>query len=149
MVAAVCAHHHALDPDRYDYLPDDVDRNARWLPQRAADPRSVLLIAADTDRAAPAGFLVATIEPNIPVYSTREFAFIHDLWVEPAHRSRGHGRALVTEALARFSVLGIAQIRLETAAANEPARRLFAACGFRPSSVEMIHTAPPQTHGTK
>jgi ribosomal protein S18 acetylase RimI-like enzyme len=144
MVRAVCAYHEGLDPGRYDYLPDVVERYARWLPSRAADPGSVLLVA---ERAAAAGgeregglvgFLVGSVEGNIPVYRTRRYGFVHDLWVEPPARRLGAGRALVTEALARFRAMGVTQVRLETAAGNEGARRLFGACGMRVGGVEMM-----------
>ena len=41
-------------------------------------------------------------------------------------------------AMEQFRALGCPQVRLETAAANEPARKLFANCGFRTASVEML-----------
>jgi ribosomal protein S18 acetylase RimI-like enzyme len=44
----------------------------------------------------------------------------------------------VTEAVARFREIGVPQVRLDTAHANEAARALFGACGFRPSIVEML-----------
>jgi ribosomal protein S18 acetylase RimI-like enzyme len=124
-------------------LPDVVDRYARWLPTRANDPRSVFLVAersATTTDAAPAlvGFLIATIEENIPIYRLEEFGFIHDVWVEPSARKSGAATALVTEALRRFRTLSITQVRLETAAINEPARRLFTRCGFRIGTIDML-----------
>lgn len=138
MVRAVCDLHERLDPRRYDTLADVLDRYARWLPQRAADPRSVLLVADAESSASIDGFLVATIEPNIPIYRRREFGFIHDLWVEPAARRRGVARALVHSCLDRFAALGVDQVRLETAALNEPAQRLFASLGFRAGTIGML-----------
>jgi ribosomal protein S18 acetylase RimI-like enzyme len=41
-------------------------------------------------------------------------------------------------AIERFQSMGIRQIRLEIAHANEAARALFASCGFRASAVEML-----------
>jgi ribosomal protein S18 acetylase RimI-like enzyme len=147
MVRAICDMHARMDPDRYGFLPDVVDRYERWLPQRAADPRSVFLVAeADpapdlTDApAAIVGFLVASVEKNIPIYTLSEFGFIHDVWVDPAHRARGHASSLVDDALARFRAMGITQVRLETAAANDSARRLFASRGFRTGTIDMLRT---------
>jgi RimJ/RimL family protein N-acetyltransferase len=38
----------------------------------------------------------------------------------------------------KFRELGVKQIRCDTAAKNETARKLFESCGFRPSVVEML-----------
>ena len=54
------------------------------------------------------------------------------------YRNEGTARQLVMLAVERFREIGVEQIRLDTAAANEPARALFAACGFRASTVEML-----------
>ncbi len=136
MVAAICAMHERTDPARYPMRPDVAGRYERWLPQRAADLRSVFLVAesAGTVR----GFLVGTVEKNIPIYTLEEFGFIHDMWVEPESRRRGAARALVEGAIERFRAMGVAQIRLETAAANDAARRLFESCGFRVGSIDML-----------
>ena len=159
MVRAICALHESWDPARYAMLPDVVARYERWLPQRARDPRSVLLVAEPIDgddgddgaelrdgapatAATLAGFLVGTVEDAIPIYATREFGFIHDVWVEPAARGRGLARALVREAVGRFARMGVTQVRLATARANDAARALFASCGFRVSSVEMLAELP-------
>ncbi|MCC6320874.1 MAG: GNAT family N-acetyltransferase [Phycisphaerales bacterium] len=141
MVTDICAFHTRLDPARFDYLPDVLDRYESWLPQRIADPRSLLLVADAPHTAAapprPVAFLVATTEPNIPIYHTREFAFVHDLWVQPAHRRSGLGRALALEAIAWARSRGLSQLRLETAALNDSARALFTTCGLKTQSIEM------------
>jgi len=136
MVAAICNMHERLDPPRYAMLPDVVDRYRWWLPKRAEDPRSVFLVA-DTSPGL-AGFLIATVEQNIPIYQLKKFGFIHDVWVDPQHRRSGIARALVEEAANRFRAMGITQLRLETAAANEHARDLFTACGFRVGTIDML-----------
>ena len=87
MVAQICSMHEELDPARYAMLPDVVDRYRSWLPRRAEDPRSVFLVA-DTSPGL-AGFLIATIETNIPIYQLEEFGFIHDVWVDPRRRRGG------------------------------------------------------------
>lgn len=136
MVATHLRAHEQADPDRFAFLPDVIARYERWLPQRAADPRSVFLIAESGGTLI--GFLVGTREQSIPIYRVKEFGFIHDVWVEPAHRRRGVARALVEETVRRFAAFGVVQVRLETTALNETARDLFASCGFRTSTVEML-----------
>ncbi len=165
MVRQLCDLHEARDPARFRVLPDVLDRYAKWLPERAADPRSVLLVAevppdtgttaagtvgaAGTGSAAEAsgvprvsGFLVGTIEPEVPIFWIPECGMIHDVWVEPAARRSGLARALVEAAIARYTALGVKQVRLHTAAFNDPARAVFATCGFRPCVVEMLRTLP-------
>ena len=78
------------------------------------------------------------MEREIPIYRIEEFGFIHDLWVEEDYRHEGIARQMVTLAVERFREIGVPQIRLDTAAGNEAARALFAACGFRPSTTEML-----------
>jgi ribosomal protein S18 acetylase RimI-like enzyme len=149
MVREVCSLHESWDPRRFGMLPDVVDRYARWLPERAVDPRSVFLVAdiqaagasrshASDDVSGPiVGYLVATIETSIPIYRVKEFGLIHDMWVDPAARRRGIARALVTRACDEFARLGVEAVRLETAVANASARDLFESCGFRASMHEM------------
>lgn len=143
MVGAICAMHEQLDPDRYAMLPDVVQRYERWLPARSRDPRSVFLVGTD-DAGRLRGFLVATIETSIPIYRLSEFGFIHDVWVDPEARGTGLGGALVDGALARFRTLGVSQVRLETAAANDIARRLFSSRGFRVGTVDMLKSLEAQ-----
>ncbi|MGD1277178.1 MAG: GNAT family N-acetyltransferase [Tepidisphaeraceae bacterium] len=136
MVAKTCALHESWDPAKYGFLEKPAERYSRWLTARATDPRSVFLVA--DGGSALAGFLIGTVEQEIPIYRIKEFAFLHDLWVEEAYRHEGIARQMVMRAIERFRELGVKQVRLDTAAANEPARGLFQSCGFRPSCVEML-----------
>jgi ribosomal protein S18 acetylase RimI-like enzyme len=138
MVAAICAFHERLDPAKYGFLPHPERKYRGWLTGRAADPRSVFLVAEADIPGMLAGFLVATIEREIPIYRLDEFGFIHDVWVEPEFRKQGVGKALALAAVVRFRQIGVKQIRLDTAADNEAARQLFASAAFRPSVVEML-----------
>lgn len=139
MVAAICAMHEKMDPARYAMLPDVVERYRQWLPVRACDPESVFLVAdAADDPPRLVGFLVGQAEQNIPIYTLEKFGFIHDVWVDPSSRRCGVGRELVRAALGKFHAMGITQVRLETAAMNDAARRLFETCGFRVGTIEML-----------
>lgn len=143
LVGDICAMHQGLDPVRYDFLPDVIERYRRWLPQRAADPDSIVAVATidvgpGTGPVQVIGFLVAERIATIPIYQTTETGWIHDVFVHPAHRGHGVGSALARLALERFETLGIKQVRLETAWGNPAARAIFEALGFRPSAVEML-----------
>ena len=142
MVDKLAALHMKWDPVRYDYKPETGQMYRRWMTARASDPNSVFLVA-DHDRLLAdvpylVGFLVATVEKPIPIYRVDRFGFIHDVFVEEDYRHEGVGRQMTMLALERFREIGVTQIRLETAAANDAARKLFASCGFRAASTEML-----------
>ncbi|MBS0196913.1 MAG: GNAT family N-acetyltransferase [Planctomycetes bacterium] len=136
MVREICRLHRSWDPAKYGYLPDVLDRYALWLPERAADPRSVLLVADDAGTLA--GFIVGTVESEIPIYDISELGFIHDMWVEPTFRRRGLATRLVSGAVQRFLAMGVKQVRLDTAVPNQEARELFERAGFRACAVQML-----------
>ena len=136
MVDHIGALHESWDKAKYSFRgrPSEMYRN--WMKDRAVDPRSVFLVAEREGRLI--AFLVATTEPEIPIYRLNEYGFIHDLWVEESYRNEGVARQMTMLAIERFRDMGVKQIRLDTTAANEAARALFASCGFRVSTVEML-----------
>ena len=85
-----------------------------------------------------AGFLVAAVTREIPIYRTVEYGFIHDLWVEETFRNEGYARQMVMLAVERFHEMGVSQVRLETAHSNPAAQNLFKSCGFRPTNIEWL-----------
>ena len=142
MVEKIAALHQQWDGVRYDYKPDPSERYRRWLTARAGDPEAVFLVADHEKLLADVpfivGFLIGTAESNIPIYRTARFGFIHDLWVEADYRNEGLGRQMTMLAIEKFRDMGMTQVRLETADCNEPARKLFASCGFRVATNEML-----------
>ena len=148
MVDKLAALHERWDPARYDYKPNTGEMYRGWLTKRANDPHSVFLVA-DHERLMAevpfiVGFVVGTIERPIPIYRIEKLGFIHDLWVEEEYRHEGIARQMTMLAIEKFRELGCPQVRLETAAANEPARKLFEGCGFRAASVEMLVELHPR-----
>lgn len=137
MVGKLARLHESWDPQRYPYLADIEQRYDRWLRARAADARSVFLVA-ELPGGRIIGFAVATIDSNIPIYRVTEYAFLHDLWIEDDYRNEGTARQMTMLLIERFKQMNVKQIRLETAFANEAARALFESCGFRTSSIEML-----------
>ncbi len=165
MIRAICTMHEAWDPDKYCFLPDIMERYQVWMPRRAVDPSSVFLVAEVSGEGGTggtpvprnarkgtggspvpregkargiAGYLISTLEDEISIYRVKQFAFIHDVWVEPEHRRHGVAKMLVNAAVARLAEIGVSQVRLDTARANESARRVFESCGFRVSTMEML-----------
>ena len=149
MVRNIAAMHEALDPAKYTFRSDPAEMYRHWLAQRSRDPRSVFLVAeaGSSNRGGErrlAGFLIGTVEREIPIYRLEEMGFIHDLWVEEEYRHEGIGRQMVMLAIERFRAIGVQQVRCDTAFANTAARALFETCGFRPSIVEMLVELSPQ-----
>lgn len=144
MVAKISGLHETWDAAKYGFLPNPEQRYNNWLKKLANDDRSIFLVAEDENTQAAGetaklmGFIVATIEREIPIYRLKEYAFIHDLWVEAEYRRTGIARQLVIQTVERFQQMGVKQIRLDTAVPNETARKLFQSCGFRPSTIEML-----------
>jgi ribosomal protein S18 acetylase RimI-like enzyme len=137
MVRKLCDLHRSWDRAKYDFLDGIEEMYRGWLTARASDPRAVFLVA-DREGVGPVGFLIGTVEKEIPIYRLKEYGFIHDLWVEPDYRNEGLARQLVMLAVERFGDIGVQQVRLDTAGPNDVARKLFERCGFRVSVVEML-----------
>lgn len=143
MVAAICALHESWDAAKYGFVPNVEQRYEKWLIGQANSARSIFLVAEDNTSSGEqqgrlVAFLVATVEREIPIYRLQEFGFIHDLWVEPEYRHAGIARQMVILTIERFKLMGVKQIRLDTAAINAPARQLFTSCGFQLSTMEML-----------
>lgn len=137
MVRKLCELHRGWDRAKYDFRDGIEEMYRGWLTARATDARAVFLVAEREGRG-PVAFLIGTVEREIPIYRLGEFGFVHDLWVEEAYRNEGVARRLVMHAIEAFGAIGVRQVRLDTAAPNEAARRLFESCGFRASVVEML-----------
>ena len=141
LVRKVEAYHQRSNPAKYLFRGDPGEMYRAWLERSTTDERAVFLVCDAAARGEPpnvVGFLIGTVEPEIRIYVLREYGWVHDLWIDEAYRHEGVGRQLVMQAIERFAGLGVKQVRLDVLANNEPARKLFEACGFRPSVVEML-----------
>ena len=136
MVIAISKLHQDWDAARFKTIDHPERMYDGWLCERATDARSIFLVAEHESRLV--GYVVCTIEKEIPIYWTPECGWVHDLWVEPQYRNEGLGRQMAMLVIEGFQRLGVTQIRLQTAAGNGAARTLFESCGFRPSTVEML-----------
>ena len=142
LVRKIVALHDAWDPARFGALDGAADMYRGWLGDRCDDDTSVFLVADrdddDAERSNVVAFLVATLDRNVPIYRVERYGFIHDVWVEPDYRHEGVGQSMALLALERFQAIGATQVRLDTAAENDAARKLFERCGFRPSTIQML-----------
>src|ERR1051325_3608412 len=138
MVEKLCKLHETWDPAKYSFLPNIPQMYDQWLVERAGHRRSVFLVAEAEQPRKIVGFVIGTVEREIPIYRLKEYGFLHDLWVAPEYRHEGVARQMVMLAIEKFKAMGVEQIRLDTAAKNEAARRLFESCGFVESVREML-----------
>lgn len=76
----------------------------------------------------PAGF--AQLRFRASLYSPGPDACLEELWVRPAARGRGLGRALLEAAMELARERGADRIDLNTSVADEAARSLYESAGF-------------------
>ncbi|MDQ7030243.1 MAG: GNAT family N-acetyltransferase [Ardenticatenia bacterium] len=110
------------------YTREEVARHAQetaTLLRRRGESR---LVVAET----PGGENVGHVWLGVvrDSYTGAKRGYIYDLYVEPAWRGRGVGRALLAEAERHSRELGCVELGLTVAATNVPARRLYEAAGF-------------------
>jgi ribosomal protein S18 acetylase RimI-like enzyme len=146
MVRKLCELHRGWDRAKYDFVDGIEEMYRGWLTARATDGRAVFLVAEREGRG-PVAFLIGTVEREIPIYRLKEYGFIHDVWVEPDYRNEGVARQMTMQAVEAFGRMGVRQVRLDTAAPNDAARRLFESCGFRTSVVEMLRESEEKAEG--
>lgn len=91
------------------------------LPGRYAPPRGIILLAGDAD--GPAGCVA--LRPL-----TAGEAELKRLYVRPAYRGLGLGKALCGQAMSFAEEAGYASIVLDTLPSMRAAQRLYAAFGF-------------------
>ncbi|WP_114855157.1 GNAT family N-acetyltransferase [Brachybacterium sp. YJGR34] len=118
------------------------DTETRWR-ESLAPPMTSFLVVVDGE-ALGMGRIMLPSAPEEP-------AELISVWVAPAARGRGAGRALVTAAVDHLAAHrpGL-PLRLAVREDNAPARALYSGCGFRPlgpsaedpTEILMEHAAP-------
>ena len=118
--------------------PLNIDRaRAAFLPLLVPGQLGQVWLAEFDGR--PAGHLVLTFCYSME-YGGRS-AFVDDLFVRPAVRNRGVGRALVAHARTICEELGIRAMHLEVARTNAPAQAVYRAVGFASTDRELLTLA--------
>ena len=119
----------------YSLAPDRA--RAAFLPLLISGQLGLVWLAEVEDRVA--GHLVLTFCYSME-YGGRS-AFVDDLFVRPALRNRGVGRALVGHARAVCEELGVRAMHLEVARTNGPAQAVYRALGFDSTDRELLTLA--------
>lgn len=103
------------------------EATGRWLREQVA--RGRLRIDAATEHGEVRGIITSAVVPAS--LTLREFWLIRDLYVDPAYRRRGIGRALLGHVAGVARVAGALRLSLQTETVNAAALHLYASCGFR------------------
>lgn len=119
----------------YGQSPDPALAEA-FLRERLAWRDSAIFLAVDADGA---GLGFAQLYPSFSSVAARRIWILNDLFVPPASRCRGIGRALLDAARSHALASGARRIVLSTAADNAPARKLYEAYGFRRDEVFVVY----------
>jgi GNAT superfamily N-acetyltransferase len=67
--------------------------------------------------------------------ASRGLGELHNVYTDPAYRGRGLGSALVAEAMAEASALGLGRLRLRP---TDDSRRIYERAGFRAEGNDMV-----------
>lgn len=128
--SALATHHASLDP-HFRLRPGAGAELRELLRAQLRDPDALALLAVDAGGAG-VGLLLARVELAPPVLEEAGRAEITDLWLEPAWRGRGLGRALADAALAWIDARGVHRTEVRAAHRNDAGRAFWRALGFAP-----------------
>jgi ribosomal protein S18 acetylase RimI-like enzyme len=133
--------HHNANPNRF-FLVDRVeDGYAHWFSRELERPEAVIVVASHGDSIE--GYAYGALEDRDWNLLLDEHGAIHDVFVSPSARGHGLGSALVKALVAALEGLGAPRIILSTMVDNAAAQRVFRACGFRSTMLEMMRQAIP------
>lgn len=112
------------------------ERARDYLAARLEAGDSLVLLAAD---AAGTDVGLAQVYPTFASLDLAVSWLLSDLFVAPAARGTGVGRALLREVLARATAAGAAWVTLETAHTNTTAQALYESEGFEQDLVYRVY----------
>ncbi|MEX1018395.1 MAG: GNAT family N-acetyltransferase [Litorilinea sp.] len=112
------------------------------LAQRLQDPRRVETPLLAEMGGCVAGFAALRIVPCI--FYPEPYAELTELYVEPAYRGRGVGRALVRYAEQMAIEAGADQLFILTGFDNQPALALYRGLGYADYDLALCKQLPPQ-----
>ena len=109
-------------------MPADLPLARRYIGERFERGESAILVAEDT-RGGIVGF--TQLYPAFcSVLADRTYT-LYDLFVTPAARGTGAGRALMEAAEAYARAHGAARLQLQTAVTNRVGQSLYESCGWK------------------
>jgi ribosomal protein S18 acetylase RimI-like enzyme len=137
--------HHNFDPQRFlAATPHTKAGYASFLGSQLDKPNVVVLVAEEGGEVI--GYTYAGVEGNDYMSLRGPAGVVYDIIVNPAHRGRGVGRALLEATIERLRERGVPRVVLSTAEQNVKAQRLFATEGFRRTMIEMTRELDDADH---
>jgi len=130
------AEEHTAHDRVYETAPGAEKTMRRFLADVANSGYSFLFVAAAGDRTV--GFISGELRQGSPTFLPRTWASVDDVFVEPAYRNRGMGRALLQSVRDWAHERGADGISLQVAAANARGRKFYEDLGFREISVYQV-----------
>lgn len=118
--------------------PPDAALALAFIHERLALRESVIWMALE-DSGEVAGF--SQLYPSFSSVAARRTWILNDLYVRPAARGQGVGRALLDAAAAHARATGAQRLELSTAHDN-PAQKLYQAAGYRRDSAFLHYSLP-------
>jgi ribosomal protein S18 acetylase RimI-like enzyme len=117
--------------------PADYPLAEAFLRDRLAKDDSVVFLASDPQSGAGLGFV--QLYPSFSSVAARLIWILNDLFVTPAARRRGVGRALLDAAHEHGVATGAKRLVLSTAATNREARELYESYGYKQEDVFLAY----------
>jgi ribosomal protein S18 acetylase RimI-like enzyme len=108
-----------------------------FLRDRFTHNDSAVFLAVDPHSGAGLGFV--QLYPSFSSVAARRVWILNDLFVAPAARRAGVGRALLAAARDFGASTGARRLVLSTAATNREARALYESCGYKEEDVFLVY----------
>jgi ribosomal protein S18 acetylase RimI-like enzyme len=124
--------HTSHDPV-YATAPGAEKTMRRFLTDLARNSYAFLFVATVGERTV--GFVSGELREGSPTFQPRTWASVDDVFVDPDHRNRGIGRALISSVEEWARLKGASGVSLQVAAANGRGRSFYEGLGFREISV--------------
>jgi GNAT superfamily N-acetyltransferase len=125
----------------YEKLLPEARATAADFQRELESPNPVIHVLVAEFNGAPVGFALYFF--NFSTFVGRPGLYLEDLFVRPAERSRGIGRALL-RALARIArERGCGRMEWAVLDWNEPALRFYRSLGARPMKEWIVHRLTP------
>jgi GNAT superfamily N-acetyltransferase len=134
-------HLHNANLDPRFALAEDWERHFTAIIEHALTGQDHLALLA-WDQGRPAGFVLAAVHRDSPLWRHREWAEITALYVERPWRGMGLADDLADRALSWAAELGLPAVQLYVTASNTRAMRFYERQGFSPAQVIMRTLLP-------